>query len=381
MSLKRSFAIVKKIFHDLKNDRRSLAFMFIAPIFAMVVFGLAFSGSVQNADLVVVNNDSLSGIPGAGMGPDEPIADLIINQLEEDETVKVEKLENAVKARNSVESGEAYGAIVFEENFTRDVFKNVRGTGNGTTNLDFYLDQSNQEVAAAVTRTVQTALSSVMEEAGREPPVRLNRISVYAEEAEFIDFFVPGIIAFVVYLLATVLTLVTFVGERTSGTLDRLLATPLRESEVVTGYAVAFGVIGVIQAALLLVIAVLVFNITIVGNVFLAFGVTALLAVVCQSLGILLSSFARRESQAVQFIPFFVLPAFLLSGIFWPLEAVPSWLRPVSYLIPVSYVVKANRAVMLKGWGMGKVWPHILVLSAFMTGFLAITTVMLKRRE
>jgi ABC-2 type transport system permease protein len=381
MSLKRSFAVVKKIFHDLKNDRRSLAFMFIAPIFAMVVFGLAFSGSIQSADLVVVNNDSLAGIPAAGMGPDKPVADMIVNRLEEDETVKVTRLENAMKARNSVESGDAYGAIIFEENFTRDVFRNVRGTGNGTTNLDFYLDQSNQEVAAAVTRTIQSALSSVMEEAGRKPPVQLNRISVYAEEAEFIDFFVPGIIAFVVYLLATVLTLVTFVGERTSGTLDRLLATPLREGEVVTGYAVAFGVIGVIQAALLLVIAVLVFNITIVGNVFLAIGVTALLAVVCQSLGILLSSFARRESQAVQFIPFFVLPAFLLSGIFWPLEAVPSWLRPVSNLIPVSYVVKANRAVMLKGWGMAEVWPHILALSAFMTGFLAITTVMLKRRE
>jgi len=103
--------------------------------------------------------------------------------------------------------------------------------------------------------------------------------------------------------------------------------------------------------------------------------------VVCQSLGILLSSFARRESQAVQFIPFVVLPAFLLSGIFWPLEAVPSWLRPVSYLIPVSYVVKENRAVMLKGWGAGKVWPQFMALFAFMVVFLAITVVMLRRRE
>ena len=380
MSLKRTFAIVKKIFHDLKNDKRSLAFMFIAPIFAMVVFGLAFSGSVQNAELIVVNNDTIAGLPAAEMGPDEPIADRIVSRLEEDGTVKVKKLENAAKARNSIESGKAYGAIVFGENFTKNVFKTIQGASSGTTNIDFYLDQSNQEVAGAVARSIQSALSSVMKDAGRKPPVSINRISVYAENAEFIDFFVPGIIAFVVYLLATVLTLVTFVGERTSGTLDRLLATPLEESEVVTGYAVAFGVIGVIQAALLLVIAILVFNITIVGNVFLAFGITALLAVVCQSLGILLSSFARRESQAVQFIPFFVLPAFLLSGIFWPLEAVPSWLRPASFLIPVSYVVKANRAVMLKGWGIGKVWPQFVALFGFMVGFLALTVVTLKQR-
>lgn len=380
MSPKRTFAIAKKIFHDLKNDNRSLAFMFIAPIFAMFVFGLAFSGSVQNAELIVVNHDSISGIT-AGMGPQEPLSDKIVSQLKEDGTVKIKELETAAEARSSIKSGNAYGVIVFGKSFTQNVFKTIQGVGSGTTNIDFYLDQSNQEVAGAVARSVQSALSSVMEEAGRKPPVGINRISVYAENAEFIDFFVPGIIAFVVYLLATVLTLVTFVGERTSGTLDRLLATPLRESEVVTGYALAFGVIGVIQAALLLVIAILVFHILIVGNVFLAFGITALLAVVCQSLGILLSSFAKRESQAVQFIPFVVLPAFLLSGIFWPLEAVPSWLRPASYLIPVSYVVKANRTVMLKGWGIGKVWPQFMALFAFMIGFLLITVIMLKRRK
>lgn len=346
----------------------------------MFVFGLDFSGSVQNANLVVVNNDSLAGIT-SGMGPEEPISDKIVSQLKKDDAVKVKELENPAEARNMIKSGKAYGALVFGENFTRDVLENIRGGGVGATHIDFYLDQSNQEVAGATAKSVQSALSAAIEEAGREPPVQINRISVYAEDAEFIDFFVPGIIAFVVYLLATVLTLVTFVGERTSGTLDRLLVTPLRESEVVTGYAFAFGVIGVVQAALLLVIAILVFNITIVGNVFLAFGITALLAIVCQSLGILLSSFAKRESQAVQFIPFVVLPAFLLSGIFWPLEAVPTWLRPASYLIPVSYVVKANRAVMLKGWGIEMVWPQFLALFAFMVGFLAVTVFALKRRE
>ncbi len=308
------------------------------------------------------------------------VSDSIVSKLREDDTVTVKILNSVEEARGRIESGKAYGALIFGEGFTKSVFKAVQGVGSGTNKLDFYLDQSNQEVARAMAGSVQSALSSVMEESGRSPPVRINRISVYAEDAEFIDFFVPGIIAFVVYLLATVLTLVTFVGERATGTLDRLLATPLSEGELVTGYAFAFGFIGVIQAALLLVVAILVFHIKIAGNVFLAFGITALLAIVCQSLGILLSSFARRESQAVQFIPFVTLPAFLLSGIFWPLEAVPSWLRPASYLIPVSYVVRANRAVMLKGWGLEEIWPQFLALFAFMAGFLAITVVSLKRR-
>ncbi|MFB6291254.1 MAG: ABC transporter permease [Candidatus Bipolaricaulia bacterium] len=380
MSLSRSLAIVKKIIYDLKNDKRSLAFMFIAPIFAMFVFGLAFSGSVHNADLVVVNNDSLEGIP-AQPGLKDPISEKIISRLEEDETVRVDAVKTVKEARSRIKSGKAYGAVVFGENFTKTIFESIKGVTESSSTVDFYIDESNQEVAGAISRSVQTAFNKTMEAVGRKPPVRVNKISVYAEKAEFIDFFVPGIIAFVVYLLATVLTLVTFVGERTSGTLDRILATPLRESEVVMGYAVAFGMIGVIQTALLLIVGILVFHITIVGNVFLAFGITALLAIVCQALGILLSSFARREAQAVQFIPFVVLPAFLLSGVFWPLEAVPTWLRPVSYVIPVSYVVRANRAVMLKGWGIGKVWPQFLALFGFMVGFLAITVAALKRRR
>jgi len=102
--------------------------------------------------------------------------------------------------------------------------------------------------------------------------------------------------------------LIAFVGERTSGTLFRLLASPLKESELVTGYAVAFGAIGATQSAVLRAVGVLPFNITIVGDVFLAFAVIALLAIVSEGLGILLSSFARREAQAVQFLPFVVLP-------------------------------------------------------------------------
>jgi len=111
--------------------------------------------------------------------------------------------------------------------------------------------------------------------------------------------------------LATLLTLLAFVGERTSSTLDRLMVTPLQENEVVLGYALAFWIIGMIQAAFLLAVAVLVFNIMILGNVFLAFLVVALLAVVSQALGILLSSLAKREGQVIQFIPFIILPAFL----------------------------------------------------------------------
>jgi ABC-2 type transport system permease protein len=157
-----------------------------------------------------------------------------------------------------------------------------------------------------------------------------------------------------------------------------MLATPLTEREIIMGYAATFSVIGMGQALLLLVIGILVFHITVVGNVLLAFLVIALLAIVSQAMGILLSSTAKREAQAIQVLPFVVLPAFLLAGIFWPVEAIPTWLRPLSYLVPPTYTVDACRAVMLRGWGISKIWIDIVALLALAAFFLVLAVWSLK---
>jgi ABC-2 type transport system permease protein len=187
--------------------------------------------------------------------------------------------------------------------------------------------------------------------------------------------------SFVVYLLTTLLTLLTFVGERTSGTLERLLSTPVREAEIVAGYCISFSVIGMVQSSLLLMIGVFGFNILIAGNVMLAFLVVVMLAVACQSLGILLSSLASREIQAIQIFPLIAIPGFLLGGVFWPVEAIPAWLRPCSYALPITYAVDACRSVILRGWGFEKISGDLLVLCFFATIFLGFAMFTLKRRR
>ena len=236
-------------------------------------------------------------------------------------------------------------------------------------------------MANAVTKEFNDALLATVEEAGMGMPVKVDATAVFGENAKFMDFFVPGIMAFAVYMITTLLTLVTFVGERTSGTLQRMLATTLKERDIVLGYAAAFSLIGIGQAILLLLVGILVFDVTVVGNVLLAFLVIALLAIVSQALGILLSSTARREAQAIQVLPFVILPAFLLAGIFWPIEAIPAWLRPLSCLVPPTYAVDASRAVMLKGWGMGKIWIDIVALVAMAAFFLFLAVLSLRTRK
>jgi ABC-2 type transport system permease protein len=352
--------------------------LFIAPIFAMTVFGLAFSGDVEGVDVVVVNQDQgFTTTPGNTTH----LSEKIISNLDP-KILNIQNLSNPDEARKKVVDGQASAVIIFPENFTQNaVLKTQDPSYPDSAEILIQGDDSITNIKNSILKTMNEALSDTMTQEGITPALNITSDPIYGKDAEFIDFFVPGILAFVVFLLTTLLTLITFVGERSNGTLERVMASPITEGEVVTGYAITFGILGMIQVAFLLVIAIVFFNIMVVGNVLLAFLTVAILSLVSLSLGILLSSLAKRPEQAIQFIPFVVLPAFLLSGIFWPLQAIPDWLRPLSYLVPPTYAVEACRAVMLKGWGLDRIWPDIVALLIFAVLFLALATWSLKRRD
>ncbi len=373
----RFLTVTKRVFKDLRNDKRSLALIVIAPIFVMVVFGLAFGGEVKNVKVMVVNQDQGAATATGTLS----LSDQIISHLDQ-EVLKIEYEDDRDAALAAVENGDAYAAVIFPPEFTSSALAGLQDRNAGSAaSIELLLDKSNINVANTITRELNDALLATVDQAGVRMPVMVDTVAVFGQDAKFMDFFVPGIVAFAVYMITTLLTLVTFVGERTSGTLQRMLATALIERDIVLGYAAAFSLIGIGQAVLLLLVGILVFDITVVGNVFLAFLVIALLAVVSQALGILLSSTAKREAQAIQVLPFVVLPAFLLSGIFWPIEAIPAWLRPLSYIVPPTYAVDASRAVMLKGYGIEKIWIDIIALLAMAAFFLTLAVLSLRTRK
>ncbi len=378
MNIRRAFTVTKRIFRGLKNDKRTVALMFLAPVVAVLVFGVAFSGDIKDVAVVVVNQDAGASAPGSNVTVS--VADRIVANFDE-EVLKVDKVADIEEGVRRVEKGEAYAVIIFPEDFSQNIFMRMQDpSSSASTTIQVREDRSNVNVANAITKGVSDAVLKTMQEAGQESPVTVDtEDAIYAKGAKYIDFFVPGIMTFVVFFLTTLLTLISFVGERTSGNLERLQATPLRESEVVAGYTIAFGIIGMLQAIVLLTIGVTVFHIMIVGNIILAFVVIAVLAVVSLSLGILLSSLAKKEAQAVQFFPLIALPTFLLAGIFWPIEAIPQWLRPLSYAIPPTYAVDATRWVILRGWGFSRIWVDIVALCGFAAAFLGLAVFSLKR--
>ncbi|AMK15315.1 ABC transporter permease [Methanobrevibacter olleyae] len=378
MKFNRIFAVSKRIFADMKNDKRTIGLIILAPILTMSVFGIAFSGDVENVDVIVVNHDEGFTVPGEGF---KSLSQDILSNID-DKTINIQYMDNENHALDKVEKGEAYAVIIFPSNFTKDVFLGVKNSNSSKfSDITVKADESIVNIKNAIYASLTDAQKTTFDKEGFKSPIKINEDPVYGKNAEFIDFFVPGIMSFVVYILTTLLTLISFVGERVSGTLERILATPITETEVILGYGIAFSIIGIIQSAILIIIGILVFNIAIVGNVLLAILGISILAIVCQSLGILLSNLADRVEQAIQFIPFVVLPAFLLSGIFWPIEAIPQWLRPLSYLIPPTYAARASRAVMIKGWGIDMIWMDLLALTIFAFIFLTMAVYSLKTKK
>jgi len=381
MKIGKGLMVTRKIFWSLKHDRRSLALILFAPIMAMLIFGIAFSGEVEDVEVVVIDQDRGYAVPQINLTV--VMSREVLENVDRNK-VRISYVDEYDEGVEKVRSGDYYSLIRFPPNFTASMLAPLLGGGDipGNGSLEIRSDRSNVNVAAEVQKVFTEALIATIEEKGYASPINIDTSSpIYGEGARFIDMFVPGIMGFVVFLLTTLLTLITFVGERTNGTLDRLLASSLTEGEIVFGYAVAFSIIGMVQVSILLSFAILVFDIIVVGNPLIAFLISSLLAIVSVSLGILLSSLAHRESQAIQFFPFLVMPAFLLSGVFWPLEAIPGWLRPVSYIIPVTYAVEGLRAVLLKGWGVLDIWFDLAVLGVFAVLFLAGAVISLKFRK
>src|SRR2546428_445228 len=161
--------------------------------------------------------------------------------------------------------------------------------------------------------------------------------------------------------------------ERSQGTLERLMATPLRRGEIVLGYMLGFTVLALVQAAEVLVFSLAVLKVHNQGNVLLIFGLEALMALSAVNLGIFLSMFARTEFQAGQFIPLVIVPQVLLSGILFPVSTEPRPLQAVSNVLPLTYAVNGLRDVMIKGADLA--WASLQLDAGVVAGFCALVII------
>jgi ABC-2 type transport system permease protein len=186
-----------------------------------------------------------------------------------------------------------------------------------------------------------------------------------------------GVFPFVVMFL---ITSVATLRERQSGTLERLLTLPVGKGDLVAGYAIAFGLLAVVQAGVATTFAVGVLGLDVAGSLWLLMLVAVVDALLGTALGLLVSAFARTEFQAVQFMPAFVLPQFLLCGLLVPREQLPGALHAISTALPLSYAVDAMRTVTTDASAGTDVARDVVIVLLFAIGAIALGAATLRRR-
>jgi ABC-2 type transport system permease protein len=389
MNARRMLGFTRRMLLQFRHDRRTLGFVIGMPLLMMLAFGYTFGGEVSHVKVDIVNQDA--GIdPGGPLIPQGlDVGARVVGKLDS-ETLEMTISGDWQASKAKVDRNEAWAAIRFPENFSANFMLSLGAFPNASqARIEVYLDGSSPTMASAIIRELNSAMISVMDSIGSEFNQSTRKIPINATisyaygggDTKFIDYFAPAIMSMAIMMVTTMLTIILFVYERRSGTLQRLLVSPATAAEIVFGYALAFAALGVLQSIVILFAAMLIFNVTVVGSVGVALLVILLLAFVHQGLGILLSASAKNELQAIQFIPLVLFPSILLAGMFWPVESIPQFLQPVSYCVPLRYGIDAMRSIMLRGWGLERIWPQVLALVLMACITLGGAIFQLRRRK
>jgi ABC-2 type transport system permease protein len=196
---------------------------------------------------------------------------------------------------------------------------------------------------------------------------------------QVLDYIAPGLLAFIALFFAFILTGVSFLRERTQGTLERLMASPVSRGDIVIGYPLGFLPFAIIQSLIILLFTIYVLDVHYRGDMWQIFVFLILATVVAINLGIFVSTFARNEFQVIQFIPLVILPQAFLCGLIWPVEQMNEYLQWIAKFLPLTYAISGLQDIMLKGQGLLECGFDLIILVVFAAALLFLAIITLRR--
>lgn len=335
----RAKAVMIRILLQLKHDKRTIGLMILAPILVLTLMSFIFNGATYNPKIGIVN---------------APLS--FITNLENNDAIVARYDESS--AVEALKVGTVDAIINFESGVPK-----------------IKLEGSDPAKSKAVIMLVQSSVQKSMS----APKLDITYLYGYKDMAAF-DNFGPILIGFFVFFFVFLIAGVSFLGERTSGTLERLLATPIKRWEIVVGYLLGFGVFTIIQSCIIAWFSINVLNIMMVGSFSLVLLITILTAMVALSIGTFISAFANNELQMIQFIPIVIVPQVFFSGLF-DLSTMAPWLRAIGRVTPLWYVADALRNIMIRGKGLSDIWFDIIVLTLTCIVFAIANVFALKKHR
>jgi ABC-2 type transport system permease protein len=366
--MKQFLSFIKKEFAHVLRDRKTLLILFGMPLVQILIFGFALTNEVKNARIIVVDQSK------------DVVTQKLIEKISASNYFDVEQtLMSAKQIEEAFKTGKVRMAVVFPVNFAGSMMH------QGHAQLQVIADASDPNTAATLTNYIRSIVQDYSSELNPAttapyrimPEVRM----LYNPQLKGAPNFVPGVMALVLMLVCVMMTAVSIVKEKETGTMEVLLVSPVQPMLVIVSKAVPYLILSLINVASILLLGVFVLDLPVNGSVLLLFAESTLFIITCLSLGIFIS--IKTASQQVAMLISLMgllLPTILFSGFMFPIENMPMPLQVFSNVIPAKWFYIIVKAVMIKGAGLGAIWKETLILAAIATFLMIVSLKTFKTR-
>ena len=349
-------AFVKKEFHHIFRDKRTLLVLFGMPLAQLILFGYAITTEVENAKMMVWNQS-----PGQFSNA------LIDKMISSEFFTLTESVNSREEMLDVFRKSKAHIAVVIPQNFEEDFYR-------GEASIQIIADGSDPNLATILAAGAKGIIMTWMK--GKIlNPVSIETIGAsvrwhYNPDLKSVLMFVPGVITIILMLVNTTLSSISITREKELGTIEILYVSPLKPSVIILGKLAPFVLLSILNATVILLVAYVVFEVPVNGSVMLLFLESLLFILTALSLGVLISTVANTQQTALMLSLFsMMLPTILLSGFIFPISSMPVPLQVISNIIPARWFLVIIKGVMLKGLGIEYMWKETAILMG-MTLFL-----------
>ena len=375
MNNTRLISIIRKEFIQIWRDPRTLALILVVPIMQLFLLGYSAKSEVKNLSLAVFDQDR--GPAARALLDAYRVADYFEIAFDVDSEDQISDL---------IDAGEARLGLIIPPNYSTLI------RGGGKADIVFVIDGSDPTAASTAiavaqqvgwqhaTQIQQQRLDRAGMSASGEMPLEIHIQVWFNPDMEDAYFMVPGIIGMILYAITSLLTATAIVRERERGTIEQLIVTPIRPWELMVGKLLPYVILALFDTVEVLVIGSWWFGVPIRSGMGTILVLSALFLITSLSIGMLVSTIANTQQEAMLTVWMTLLPSIFLSGFFFPIEAMPAVLRWISYFIPLRYFLVIIRSLMLKGSSMAALQGEITALVIFGVLLMAAAAFRFRKR-
>lgn len=366
--------IIRKEFRQIRRDKRTLGVLLFIPALMLLMFGYALNFDVKHTSLAVYDEDR------------SPQSREFARQFWNSEFFDLKfTLDDAREADRLLDAEHVRVVLVIPSAFSERLARGQEATvqvlidGTSSFSASIILGYINGIVQQYSLKVITSSFIRTGR-GGVSMPIDFRPRVWYNPELQSAKFLIPGLIAFILMIVAVVSTALAVVRERELGTMEQIMVAPIKPSELILGKAIPYTLLSLFATVTILLAGYVLFDVHIKGSFFLLFIVTLIFLLGSLGFGLLISTIAQTQQVAFMIAAIAtMLPTFILSGFVFPIRNMPAWVQAVTYLIPARYFLVALRGIILKGAGLSAYWDQVLLLILYAVMTLTVSSARLRK--